>query len=105
MFASPSVSGLIGRGLGGIQRGGKPLFLAVITRPIPETRAADSGRAVAADDIAVGILADHLVEEQILGDDDVALHPQNLGDVGYAAGAVAQTRALDDDIHRSADHL
>src|ERR1700731_2631096 len=103
--ASPSVSGLIGRDLGGIQRGGQPLPLAVITRTLPEPRAADSGRAVAADDIAVGVLADHLVEEQILGDDDVALHPQDLGDVGDAARAVAQARTLDDDIDRGADNL
>src|ERR1700676_3685665 len=82
MSASPSVADLIVRDFGGVQRGGKPMFLTVVARPIPEARAADTGGAVAADDIAIGVLADHVIEEQILGDDDVALHPQDLGNVG-----------------------
>src|SRR3981189_2738200 len=98
MFASLSVSDLIDRELGGTQPAGQALFLAVIARPIPEPRPADPGRAVAADDIAFGILADHVIEKQILGDDDVALHPEDLGDVGDAAGTVAQARGLDHDI-------
>src|SRR3982074_1678861 len=100
IVASLSASGLIGRDLGRVQRGGKALLLAVIARPIPEARAAYAGRAVAADDVAVGVLADHVVEKQILGDDDVALHPQDLGDVGDAAGTAPRARGPDRDIER-----
>src|SRR6516165_1840296 len=100
-----SASGFLGGGLGGIERRGEALLLAVVARPVPEARTPDSGRAVAAEDIAVGILADHVVEEDVLGDDDVAFHPQHLGDVGDAARAVAQTRGLHHDVDRSAYHL
>ena len=58
-----------------------------------------------ADDVAVGVLADHVVDEQVLGDDGVAFHAHHLGDVGDAARAVAQARGLDDDVDRGADHL
>src|SRR5262245_24473895 len=73
------------RRLGGIERGRQPLLLAVVARPLPEARAADAGGAVAADQIAVGVLAHQGVDENILGDDDVALHADHLGDVGDAA--------------------
>src|SRR4051812_34872676 len=88
-----------------VERGGKAFFLAVIARAFPEFRTADAGRAVPADDLAVGVFADHVVEEYVLGDDGVAFHAHHLGDVGDAARAVAQARGLDDDVDRSADHL
>src|SRR6202000_2445299 len=84
---------------------GKPLLFAIISRAIPEPRPSDAGRAMPADDVAVGVLADHVVEEQVLGDDGVAFHAHHLGNVGDAPGAVAQTGGLDDDVDRGADHL
>jgi hypothetical protein len=60
---------------------------------------------MAADEAAVSVLAQHLVDEDVLGDDDVAFHAHHLGDVGDAARAVAQTRGLDDDVDRGTDHL
>ena len=82
--------------LGGVERGGEPLLLAVVAGALPEARPADAGRAVAADQIAVRVLADDVVDEQVLGDDDVAFHAHHLGDVGDAARAVAQARGLHD---------
>ena len=96
--------GLLGD-FGGIERGREPLLFAVIARAFPELRTADAGRAVPADDLAVGVFADHVVQEQILGDDGVAFHAHHLGDVGDAARTVAQARGLDDDVDRGADHL
>src|SRR5919201_4843300 len=61
---------------------GQPLLLVVVSRALPEFRPADAGRAVLADDLAVGVLADQIVEEDILGDDGVAFHAHHLGDVG-----------------------
>ena len=100
--ASPS-----GRGLdfGGVERRGEALLLAVVAGALPEARPADAGGAVLADDLAVGVLADQVVEEDVLGDDGVAFHAHHLGDVGDAARAVAQARGLDDDVDRGADHL
>src|SRR5436190_13475544 len=90
---------------GGIERSRKPLFFAVISRPFPEPRTSDPGRAVPPDDLAVRVFADHVVQEYILGDDGVAFHTHHLGDVGDAARAVAQARGLHDDVDRGADHL
>src|SRR5436309_15680785 len=90
---------------GGIEGRGKPLLLAVIPGALPEARPSDAGGAVAADDLAVGVFANHVIQEDILGDDGVAFHAHHLGDVGDAAGAVAQARGLDDDVDRGADHL
>src|SRR5947207_2045402 len=90
---------------GGIEGSGEPLLLVVVARTLPELRPADAGRAVLADDLAVGVLADQVVEEDVLGDDGVAFHAHHLGDVGDAARTVAQARGLDDDIDRGADHL
>src|SRR5258705_1770 len=70
-----------------------------------EPRLADTGRAVAADQLAVRVFAEHLVDKHVLRDDDVAFHPQHLGDVGDAARAVAQARRLHDHVDRGADHL
>ena len=58
-----------------------------------------------ADEPAVGILAGHVVDKQVLGDDDVALHAHHLGDMGDPARAVAQARGLHHDVDRAADHL
>ena len=66
---------------------------------------ADAGRAVPADDVAFGVLAYHVVDEQVLCNDDVAFHPHDFGDMGDLARAIAQTRGLDDDVNRSADHF
>src|SRR5262249_18763236 len=56
---------------GGVDRRGKPLLLAVITRTLPEARPADAGGAMLADNLAVGILADEIIDEDVLGDDGV----------------------------------
>src|SRR5712671_1766713 len=82
---------------GGIEGGGKPLLLAVIPCTIPEPRPSDAGRAMPADDVAVGVLADHVIQEQVLGNDGVAFHAHHLGDVRDAPRAVAQPGCLDDD--------
>src|SRR5271167_4424471 len=81
---------------GGVERRGKPLLFVVISRTFPEPRPSDTGRVMPAYDLAVGVLAHHFVQEQILGDDGVAFHAHHLGDVRDPAGAVAQTRSLDD---------
>src|SRR6187397_1875291 len=83
---------------GGVERGRKPLLFAVISRPFPEPRTSDPGRAVPPDDLAVRVFADHVVQEHILGADGVAFHAHHLGNMGAAARAVAQTRGLDDDV-------
>src|SRR6266571_263107 len=72
---------LAGR-LGGVERGRESLLFAVVARAIPELRPADAGRFVPADQVAVGILAGQLIDEQVLRDDHVAFHPRHLGDVG-----------------------
>src|SRR5204863_8048179 len=90
---------------GRVERGTKPLLVAEITRTFPETRAADSGRAVPADQLAIRVLAQHFVDEDVLRDDDVAFHPHHFGDVRDAARAVTQARRLDHDVDRRADHL
>src|SRR3984893_3570061 len=90
---------------GGVECCGPPFFFAVISSAIPEPRPADAGRAMPADDVSVGVLAEQVVEEQVLGNDGVAFHAHHLGDVGDAPGAVAQTRGLDDDVDRGADHF
>src|SRR5690606_13861774 len=89
----------------GFQRAGEPRVLAVIAGAVPESRAADAGRYVFADDAALRVLALDVVEDQVLRDDDVAFHPDHLGDVGDAARAVAQARRLDDDVDRADDDL
>src|SRR3954469_16006136 len=98
-------SSLILDHFGGVERGRKPLLLVVIPRALPEFGTPDPGRAVPADNLAVGVLADHVVEEHVLGDDGVAFHAHHLGNVGDAARTVAQTGGLDDDVDRGADHL
>src|SRR4051812_4565931 len=102
---SPSTLGLIANGFGGIERGCEPLFFAVVACPLPEARTTDAGGAVSADDVAVGIFARHVIDEDVLGDDDVAFHAQHLGDVGDAAGAVAQARRLHHNVDRTAQHF
>src|SRR5688500_978692 len=87
--------GLAFAGIGGVKRGGEPSLLAIVAGAVPERRPADAGGAVPADDAAGRILAQHVVDEQVLRDDHVALHAEHFGDVGDAAGAVAQARRLD----------
>src|SRR6185369_13843561 len=82
---------------GGVERGRKPLLFAVISRPFPEPRTSDPGRAVSPDDLAVGVFADHVVQEHVLGDDGVAFHAHHLGNVGDAARAITKARGLHDD--------
>src|SRR5215475_12310580 len=81
MAASASASIRRITGVGRIERRGKPLFLAVVTRTVPEARPPDSGRTMLADQLAVGVLADQVVEEDVLGNDDVAFHSHDFGDV------------------------
>src|SRR5207253_8223610 len=102
MFIAPSIR--LGD-FGGIERGRESLLFAVISRPFPEPRTSDPGRAVPPDDLAVRVFADHVVQEYILGDDGVAFHAHHLGDVGDAARAITKARGLHDDIDRGADHL
>src|SRR5690606_3610753 len=88
-----------------VQRLGQLALQAVVAGAIPETRTGDAGGPVPADDAAVLVLPGDFVDEQILGDDHVALQAHHLGDVGDAAAAVAQARGLDDDVDRADDHL
>ena len=64
--------------VGRVERGGEPGLLAVVAGAVPEARPADAGGAVAADDAAVRILADDVVDEEVLRDDDVAFHARAL---------------------------
>ena len=73
---------------------GQALFLAEIARLLPELRPGDAGRAMPPGNAAVGVLAEDLVDEQILQGDDVTLEPDHLGDVGDLARAVAQALRL-----------
>src|SRR5712691_7485314 len=91
--------------LGGVERGREPLLFAVVAGALPEPRPADARRAVPADDVSLRILAHQVVDENVLGDDDVAFHPDDLGDVGNPAGTVAQAGGLHDDVDRAANHL
>src|SRR5262249_60253257 len=68
---------------------GLAILLAVVARAIPEFRAANAGRAMAADDVAVGVLAQHFVDKDVLRNDDVAFHAHHFRDVGDAAGGGA----------------
>src|SRR2546430_5155452 len=79
---------------GGIQHRPKPLLFAVIACAFPEPRPSDTGRVMAADDLAVGILAKQFVKDHVLGDDGVAFNAHHLGDVGVAPRAVAQAGGL-----------
>src|SRR5215831_18313324 len=84
LFATRASRGA-GGDFGGRQSGSEPLLLAVIARALPEARAADAGRAVTPDDLAVGVFAEQVVDEDVLGDDGVAFHPHHLGNVGDPA--------------------
>src|SRR5580704_12646801 len=75
---------------GRVKRRRQPLFLTVVARTLPETRPSDAGRAMSSDNVPVGVLADDVVEEDVLGNDGVAFHAHHLGNVGDAPGAVAQ---------------
>src|SRR6185503_6171218 len=95
MCAAPCSGPLrLGR-LGGVERGRKPLLLAIVAGPVPELGPANSSRAMPPDQIAVRIFADDVEDKQILGGDDVAFHPDHLGDVGDPARAVTQAGGLD----------
>src|SRR5829696_2468239 len=103
--ARRSCRGVLADAFHGVEGGGEPLLLAIVARPLPEARAPDSSRPVPADELAGGVLADDVVEDEVLRDDDVAFHAHHLGDVGDAARAVAQARRLYDDVDGGADHL
>ena len=51
-----------------------------------------------AKDVAFGVLTGHVVNKDILGDDNVTFHSHHLGDVSNFAGAVAQACGLNDHI-------
>src|SRR6187551_2531295 len=78
----------------------EPLVVTEIFRAFPEPRPADPGRAVAAQQLAVLVLAHHLVDEDVLRDDDITFHSHHLGDVGDTARAVAQAGRLNHDVDR-----
>src|SRR5689334_5571623 len=85
------------RDVGSVEGGGEPFLFAIVSGTVPEPRPSDSGRAVPADDLAVGVLAEQVVDEEVLGNDGIALHAHHLGDVRDAARAVAKAGGLDDD--------
>src|SRR5437762_3279370 len=64
--------------------------LAEVFGAFPEARTGDTGRAVAAGDLAVRILARDLVDDKVLQGHDLAFHAHHLGHVGDLARAVAQ---------------
>src|SRR5882757_10825587 len=70
---------------GGIECCREPLLFAIIACALPEARASDPGRAMPSDDLAVGVFADHVVQEHVLGDDGVAFHAHHLGFVDDTA--------------------
>src|ERR1700719_505867 len=76
---------------GGVERCRKPLLFTVVARAIPKAWPSNTGRAMSPDNVPVGVLADHVIKEQVLGDNGIAFHAHHLGDVGDAPGAVAQT--------------
>src|SRR5262249_61026309 len=80
----PRSSATVGRSFGGVERGGEPPLLAVVARAVPELRPADAGRAMAADQLSLGVLTGHLVAEHVLGGDDRAFHPPPLRAGGNA---------------------
>ena len=55
--------------------------------------------------VAVLVLAHYFVDEQILRDDDIALHSDHLADVGDAARAIAQASSLHYHVDRPGHHL
>src|ERR1041385_2021158 len=71
--------------LGGVERRAESLLVAEILRAFPEFRATDASRAMAPDEPAVLVLPHHLVDENVLRDDDVAFHAHHFGDVRDAA--------------------
>src|SRR5689334_4001333 len=99
----PSIRSLLSKGLslatvvhlGAGQRVGETLGLAVVLGALPEAWAGNARRAMAANDLAMRILARDLVDDEVLQRDDIAFHAQHLGDVGDLARAVAQTGGLD----------
>src|SRR5690242_15004650 len=58
--------------IGGVEGGGETCLLVEVARAVPEARPSDPGRAMAADDAALIVLALDVVEEDVLGDDHVA---------------------------------
>src|SRR6185295_2524301 len=76
------------RGVGGINRSGQPFLFAIVSRAIPKPRPSNAGRTMTADDLPVGVLADQVENEQVLGNDGVAFHTHHLGDVGDAPRTV-----------------
>src|SRR6185312_5174243 len=94
-----------GGDFGRVKRSREPLLLAIVARALPEAWPSDARRTMSSDNVSVGVLADNVVEEDVLGNDGIAFHAHHLGDVGDAPGAVAQAGSLDDDVDRGADHL
>src|SRR5262249_47221272 len=66
---------------GGGGRLGEPLLLPVVDGAVPEPRARDACRALAADNVAVRVLALDLEHDQILQGHDLFFHAQHFGDV------------------------
>src|SRR5579875_1412980 len=89
----------------GVERFGEPFLFAEIACPFPEARTPDAGRTVLAANPARGVLAQDLVEHEVLSGDHVAFETHDLGYVGNATRAVAQPGRLDDDVDRRNEHL
>src|ERR671913_848233 len=100
-----SCGGVLVDALHGVEGGCELLLLAVVARALPEPRPADAGRAVAPDQLAARILADDVVEHEVLRDDHVAFHAHHLCDVRDAAGTVPPGRRRDKEVPPGADHF
>src|SRR5690606_16915443 len=88
-----------------VEHGGKAAILIIVAGALPEGGSSDAGRAMAAENAAGSVFPLDIVENEILGRDDVTFQPNHFRNVGDAAGTVAQACGLDDDIDRTDDDL
>src|ERR1700680_464997 len=92
-------------GLDAVERLCELALKAEISRTVPKSRPNNTGPDVLAFDAPVLVFAIHLIDEQILGDDDVAFSTRHFSDAGDAPGTVAQAFGLNDNVHRADDHF
>src|SRR5256885_1575024 len=85
-----------------VEGGCEPLLLAVVARSLPESRPADAGRTVTTDQVALRVLAHEVIEEDVLGDDDVSFQSEHFSYMRDTPGSVTQARGLHHDVYRSA---
>src|SRR3954468_5099975 len=92
-------------GFRGVECSGESLLLAIVACTFPEAGLADTGRAVASDDVPVRVLTHEIINKKILSDDDVSFQPYHFRDVRNPPAAIAQSGGLNHDVNRSAQHL